>query len=152
MSIKSLKYQRLLAMVFAGASLGMVYFWWQFFNAKLFVIEDLKPLFKNVESYYDWKMCFFMPEIVLGFSLMGTAFLLWFDRLVNVRGILVAVTSCIAILLGMLGLHYGFSTGLYAIEHAYASDVLSADLSITVVGIVGLCVLFCQKYVNASIS
>jgi hypothetical protein len=45
----------------------------------------------------------------------------------------------------VLDLSAGFSTGLYVIAHPYANEVLSFDLSITAVGIVGLSILLFQK-------
>jgi len=145
MSIKKLKYQRLLAMIFAGASLGIVYFWWQFFNGELFLIEDLKPLIKNFEGYYDWEKSFVVPDSILALGLMTSAFLLWFDLGEHRRHLLAAASSGAALFLGVLDLSYGFSTGLYVIEHPYANEILSSGLSITAVGIVGLSILFFQK-------
>ena len=145
MSIKQLKYQRLLAMIFAGASLGIVYFWWQFFSGELFIIEDLKPLIKNFDGYYDWEKSFVVPDSLLALGLMISAFLLWFDLGENRRPILAAASSGAALFLGVLDLSYGFSTGLYAIAHPYANEVLSSGLSITAVGVVGLSILLLQK-------
>jgi hypothetical protein len=145
MSIKQLKYQRLLAMLFAGASLGIFYFWWQFFNGELFLIEELKPLIKNFDGYYDWEKSFVIPDGILAFGLMASAFLLWFDRGGPRRNILAAASSGAALFLGVLDLSYGFSTDLYSIAHPYANEVLSFGLSITAIGIVGLGILFFQK-------
>lgn len=145
MSIKQLKYQRLLAMVFAGASLGIVYFWWQFFNGELFLIEDLKPLIKNFEGYYDWEKSFVVPDSLLVLGLMISAFLLWFDLAGNRRLILAAASSGAALFLGILDLSYGFSTGLYVIAHPYANEALNSGLSITAVGVIGLSILLFQK-------
>jgi hypothetical protein len=145
MSIKQLKYQRLLAMVFAGASLGIAYFWWQFFNGELFLIEELKPLIKNFDGYYDREKSFVVPDAMLAFGLMVSAFLLWFDFGGHRRTILAAASSGAALFLGVLDLSAGFSTGLYVIAHPYANEVLSFDLSITAVGIVGLSILLFQK-------
>lgn len=145
MSIKQLKYQRLLAMLFAGASLGIVYFWWQFFNGELFVIEDLRPLIKNFDGYYDWEKSFVVPDSLLAFGLLASAILLWFDVGGKRRTILAAASSGAALFLGVLDLTYGMSTGLYAIPHTYANEVLSSGLSITAVGLVGLSILLYQK-------
>jgi hypothetical protein len=145
MSIKQLKYQRLLAMVFAGASLGIIYFWWQFFNDTLFIIEELRPLIKNFDGYYDVEKSFVIPDAILAFGLMLSALLLWFNLGGSRRNILAAASSGAALFLGVLDLSYGFSTGLYAIAHPYANAALNSGISMTAVGIVGLSILFFQK-------
>jgi hypothetical protein len=142
MSIKQLKYQRLLSMLFAGASLGIVYFWWQFFSGELFLIEELKPLINNFDGYYDWEKSFVVPDSLLALGLMVSAILLWFDLGGYRKNILAAASSGAALFLGVLDLSYGFSTGLYNIAHPYANEVLSSGLSITAIGVVGLIILF----------
>ena len=145
MKIKLLKYQRLLAMLFAGTSLGIVYFWWQFFSGELFIIEELKPLIKNFDGYYAWKKSFVVPDTILAFGLMISALLLWFDWGGLQRHIIAAASSGAALFLGTLELSYGFSTGLYAIAHPYANEVLSFGLSIAVVGVLGMSILLCRN-------
>lgn len=144
MSIKKLKYQRLLAMTFAGAALGLVHLWWQFFNTEQLLIEELKPLIKNFEGFYDWEKSFFIPEIILAGSFMLSAALLWFNIGGSGRNTIAAASSGAALCLGVLDLNYGFSTGLYLVAHPYLSDALSAGLSITAVGVVGLSILLYQ--------
>ena len=145
MRIKQLKYQRLLAMLFGGASLGIMYFWWQFFSGELFLIEELRPLINNFDGYYDWEKSFVIPDSLLALGLMISAFLLWFDLGGSRRNILAAASAGAALFLGVLDLSYGFSTGLYKIAHPYANEVLSSGLSITAIGMVGLGILLYKK-------
>jgi len=141
MSIHQLKYQRFLAMIFVGASLGIVYFWWQFFNGELFSIGEIRPLIKNFDGYYDWEKSFVVPDSILSIGLLISATMLWFDIGGGRGRILAAASSGAALFLGVLDLSYGFSTGLYQIAHPFADEVLSSGLSITAVGVVGLSIL-----------
>jgi len=145
MSIMQLKYQRLLAMIFAGASLGIVYFWWQFFNGELFSIEEIKPLIKNFDGYYDWEKSFVVPDSILAVGLIVSAVMLWFDLGGDRGRILAAASSGAAMFLGVLDLTYGFTTGLFQVAHPFADEVLSAGISITAVGVVGLGILLARK-------
>ena len=142
MNISSFKYQRLLAMLYAGAALGIVYFWWRFFNGALFEVDELEVLIPNFQGYYDWEKSFVIPDSILAVCMLISGLLLWFDR-GGFRSLLLA-SACAgaALFLGVLDLSYGFSTGLYKINHTFAGELLSSGLSITVVGVVGIVISF----------
>ena len=132
-------------MAFAGASLGIVYFWWQIFEGDLFIAEELTLLIDNFDAYYQWKQSFVIPECLLAIGLMVSAFLLWMDVGGNRKTSLAAASSGAALFLGVLTLNFGFATGLYAIPHSYANEALSFDLSITAIGVLGLTILGSKK-------
>jgi len=142
MNITSLKFQRFLAMLYAGASLGIVYFWWRFFQGELFIIEDIRTLIPNFQGYYDWEKSFVVPDVLLAITMMCSAILLWFDLCAERGRLLASACAGACLFLGVLDLSYGFSSGLYQIDHPFAGDVLSSGLSITAVGVVGLLVVF----------
>jgi len=144
MNITRLKFQRLLAMIYAGASLGIVFFWWQFFSGRLFLVEELQLLIPNFQGYYDWEKSFVVPDSILAAGMMLSAILLWFDIGAGRSRVLASACAGAALFLGVLDLSYGFSTGLYLIDHTFAEDVLNSGLSIAAVGIVGLTVLLLQ--------
>jgi hypothetical protein len=143
--IKQLKFQRFLSMLNAGAAFAIIYFWWQFFNGSLFSVAELALLIPNFEAYYQWQKSFLMPDILLAVSLLVSALLLWFDVAMEQGRLLAASSAGAAFLLGVLELNYGFSSGLYTIDHPFADVSLNADLSITAAGLLGLGILFSSK-------
>lgn len=140
--IKQLKYQRLLAMLYLGAALGILYFWWQFFNGALFTTGELEALMPHFQAYYLWERSFVIPDVVLSFAMLASSFFLWTNRWVHKARLLSAACAGAALFLGLLDLTYGFSSGLYQLEHRFADAALEAGLSITMVGVVAVAVLF----------
>jgi hypothetical protein len=140
--IKQLKYQRLLAMLYLGMALGIVYFWWQFFNATLFTMSDLSLLMPHFEAYYLWACSFVLPELILSVAMLSAAFFLWTNRRLYKTRLLSAACAGAALFQGVLGLSYGFSSGLYRLQHSFAEVALEADLSITIIAIVAIVIQF----------
>jgi len=150
MNISSLKYQRLLAMLYAGAALGIIYFWWRFFSGELFEVSELEVLIPNFKGYYDWEKSFVIPDSILAVCMLISALLLWFDWGATRTYLLASACAGASLFLGVLDLSYGFSTGLYQINHAFAGELLSSGLSITIVGLIGIVISFMQSPVKQS--
>jgi len=134
-------YLRLLAMIYAGTALGILWFWYQFFTGALFSLEELRPLIANFDGYYDWEKSFLLPDSILAAGMLISAARLWMARGRDQGRILAAMCAGAALFLGVLDLNYGFSTGLYEIAHSYGEEVLGSGISITVVGLVAVAIL-----------
>lgn len=141
MKDKQRLYERLLAIIFAGTAIGIEWFWYQFFNDLLFTVEELSPLIENFQGYYDWEKSFVIPDTILAIGMLISSIMLWFGLGAGRAQIAAAVCAGAALFLGVLDLSYGFSTGLYEINHPFASEVLSSGISITVVGLFALIIL-----------
>jgi hypothetical protein len=139
--IKKLKYQRLLALVYIGAAVGIANFWWQFFAGDLFLKSELMALMPHFEGYYQWERSFVVPDLMLALAMLVSAIPLWTNRWMHRGRIIASASAGAALFLGVLDLSYGFSSGFYSLNHRFAGVVLEAGLSITAVGLIGLTVL-----------
>ncbi|WP_197482949.1 hypothetical protein, partial [Oleiphilus sp. HI0128] len=118
-----------------------IHFWWQFFNGSLFSIEELRALMPHFEGYYLWERSFVLPDLILAFGMLVSALPLWCNQWMQKGRVLAAACAGAALFLGLLDLSYGFSSGLYRLDHRFAGVVLEAGLSITAVGLLGLIIL-----------
>lgn len=147
--IKKLKFQRLLAMIYVGAALGIVHFWWQFFNGSLFSSVELNAVMPHFEGYYLWERSFVLPDLLLATGMLISSVALWTNRWMEKGRVLASACAGASLFLGVLDLTYGFSSGLFSINHRFAGVVLEAGLSITAVGLVALCILlFSPQHTN----
>lgn len=139
--IKQLKFQRLLAMIYIGGAVGIMNFWWQFFHGALFIEEDLKALMPHFEGYYLWERSFVVPDLVLAFGMLISSVALWTNRWMSKGRVIASACAGAALFLGILDLSYGFSSGLYALNHSFAGVALEAGLSVCAVGLIAFLIL-----------
>jgi hypothetical protein len=147
--IKQLKFQRLLAMIYIGASMGIVHFWWQFFNGDLFERSELEVLIPHFDAYYLWERSFVIPELMLAFGMLVSSIPLWTNKWMDLGRVMAASCAGASLFLGGVDLTYGFNSGLYALSHDFADVILEVALSITAVGVLAFVILlFAPKHDN----
>ncbi len=139
--IKQLKFQRLLAMLYIGAALSIMHFRWQFFNGSLFSLSEFSALFPHFDAYYFGARSLALPYVLLAFLMLLSSIPLWSNRWIRKGRILASFCAGAALFLGLLDLTYGFSSGLYRLDHPFAGVALEAGLSITVLGLIALLIL-----------
>jgi len=93
-----------------------------------------------------------IPDSILAVCMLISALMLWFDWGAYRCRLLAAACAGASLFLGVLDLSYGFSTGIYQINHSFAGELLSSGLSITVVGLIGIVISFMQPSSTSTVA
>jgi len=137
-NISVLKYQRMTAMLFLGTAFSLFDFWWTFYSE---ITEVLMPVFKHdliENSYLEYKYFGFWLEATLAALMLITSAGLWFSKGLKLTKILALSCSLSSVVLGAGYLFTGMSSNFYSHAERYVSILFTLDISLVIVGILGL--------------
>lgn len=132
---------RIVALINAGAALGIVWFWIDFYMELTISKAELAELVPHFDGYYAWETAFTLPDLILAVAIFTATFLL-LKNAQNPTGKRMLTASAGAMLfLGMLDLNYAIRTDLYFIDHAFALNLIPAGVGLPLLAVFTLWVL-----------
>lgn len=129
------------ALMNAGAALGIVWFWIDFYMEFTISKAELAQFIPHFDGYYAWETAFTLPDLILVAAIWLATFLLLKNAQDPLGKRMLTASAGAMLFLGTLDLNYALRTDLYFIDHVFVLNLMPAGIGLPLLAIFTLYVL-----------